>query len=87
MTNPAVSNLPRVVIDWDDRGNHRVFADPGVVIYDRATHLPDDALYRYAPPPIPSGWTDGVAGYKGDGSKAEQRLVGLVSEHAPREGK
>lgn len=67
------SGLPCVVIDFDKKGNHRVYADPGAVVFSRTTDIPDDGLYRYSPPAIPDGWLDRPAGFLGDGSAAEQR--------------
>lgn len=53
---------PCVVIDRDANGDHRILADPGVCVFDRSIHTPDDPLYRYTPSPIPEGWLDQPAG-------------------------
>lgn len=70
--------LPCVVIDRDEAGNHCVFADPGVVVFSRSAYIPDDALYRYSPSEIPEGWLDRPAGFRGDGSAAEERALAFV---------
>ena len=77
-TRSDASGLPCVVIDFDEKGNHCVYADPGTVVFDRCAHMPDDVLYRYSPPAIPDGWLDRPAGFLGDGSAAEQRARAFV---------
>ena len=70
--------LPCVVIDHDEAGNHCVYADPGVVVFSRSAHIPGDALYRYSPSAVPEGWLDRPAGFYGDGSAAEERALAVV---------
>jgi hypothetical protein len=82
----AREKSPCVVIDYDAQGNTTVYADRGVLVYSRSAHIPEDALYRYAPHPIPDGWLDVPAGYLGDGSEAEKSallLIRTVKENEP----
>lgn len=69
---------PCVIIDRDADGNHRVYADPSVVVFSRSADIQDDPLYRYTPSDIPEGWLDRPAGFKGDGSAAEERALVVV---------
>jgi len=78
--------LPCVVIDRDAKGNDCVYADPGVVVFSRSSHTPDDALYRYAPSAIPGGWLDRPAEFQGDGSAAEGRALTVVEAIKEFEG-
>ena len=71
-------STPRVVIDWQPNGSHRVYADAGVIVYAHSAHTPDDQLYRYTPEAVPEDWLKEEAGFRGDGSKAEQRLHSLL---------
>lgn len=71
-------NQPCVVIDRDPDGNVFVYADSGVRVFSRSSHIPQDLLYRYTPPPIPAGWLDRPAGFLGDGSEAEGRALAIA---------
>ena len=75
MTKPS-----RVIIDADFRGIVAIFGDPGIEVFWRSAHTPDDEIYRFAPRPIPEEWLAGKPiGHRFDGSDAEKRAE-LIAE-------
>lgn len=69
------ADLPCVIIDRDEHGNDYVYCDPGVHVFSRSTHVLEDPLYRYTPPPIPEGWLDRPAGHFWDGLEAQTKVL------------
>ena len=83
-SNGAAQNQPCVVIDWNENGDFRVYADGNVQVFSQSAHLQNDPLYRFSPGKIPTDWLDQPAGYLGDGSDAE-KAARVIAETCKRE--